>query len=84
VFVLDRRVCAKDGRVCVSGLGLCKILFDFYSFVHESVVRSFFRRACIARTVAILLHGYWAVYDPPLDLPLVCHTPYNIGNNNIV
>jgi len=21
---------------------------------------------------------------PPLDLPLVCHTPYNIGNNNIV
>ena len=23
-------------------------------------------------------------YTTPLDLPLVCHTPYNVGNNNIV
>ena len=50
----------------------------------ESIDFSLFRPACIAHTVAVLLHGCWAVYDPPLDLPLVCHTPYNIGNNNIV
>jgi len=27
---------------------------------------------------------YWTVYDSPSDLPFVCNTPYNIGNNNIV
>ena len=32
--------------------------------MHESIVLSFFRPACIAHTVAILLHGYWAIYDP--------------------
>jgi len=42
------------------------------------------RPACIAHTAAILLHGYWAMYDPPPDPPCVCHTPYNIGNGNIV
>ena len=26
----------------------------------------------------------WGNIRPPLDLPFVCHTPYNIGNNNIV
>jgi len=30
----------------------------FYSFVHESIVLSFFRTACIADTVAIPLHRY--------------------------
>jgi len=34
--------------------------------------------------VAIPLHGYWAIYDPPPDPRCVCHTPYNIGNGNIV
>jgi len=33
--------------------------------MHESIVFSFFRLACIAHTVAILLHGYWAIQDPP-------------------
>ena len=33
--------------------------------MHKSIVLSFFQRACIAHTVAILLHGYWAIYDPP-------------------
>ena len=37
----------------------------FQSFVHESIVLSFVRPACIAHTVAILLHGYQAIYDPP-------------------
>jgi len=35
------------------------------SFVHKSIVLSFLWPACIAYTVAIRLHGYWAVCDPP-------------------
>jgi len=46
-------------------LGLYKMFFYFQSFVHESIVLSFFWPACIAHTVAILLHNYWAIYDPP-------------------
>jgi len=38
--------------------------------VDGSIVLSFFRPACIAHTVAILLHDYWAIYDPP-STPLV-------------
>jgi len=48
-----------------SSLGLYKIFFYFESFVHESIVLSFSRPACIAHTVAILLHDYSAIYDPP-------------------
>jgi len=32
-------------------------------------------------TIARLLRN---VHPPPLDIPFVCHTPYNISNNNIV
>ena len=39
---------------------------------------------CISHTVATLMPDYWAVYEPPSDLPCVCYTPYNIGNNNSV
>jgi len=46
-------------------VALYKILLYFSSFVHESIVLSFFRPACIAHTVAIVLHGYWAIYNPP-------------------
>jgi len=38
--------------------------------VHESIVLSFFRRACIARTIAIRLHDYCAIYDAPPTSPL--------------
>ena len=37
---------------------LHKIMFYFYSFVHESVVLSFSWPTCFAHTVAILFHGY--------------------------
>jgi len=53
-------------------LGLYKIFFYFLSCVHESTILSFFRRfrpACVAHTVAILLHGYWAIYAPPRVSP---------------
>ena len=33
--------------------------------MRESIVPLFLRPACIAHTVAILLHDYWAIYDPP-------------------
>ena len=42
-----------------------KIFFYFSSFVHETSDLLFFRPACIAHIVAILLHDVWAVYDPP-------------------
>ena len=43
---------------------ICHRIFS-QSFVHESIGLLVFRPACIAHTVAILLHGYWAIYDPP-------------------
>ena len=66
-------------------IGLYKIFFHFEAFVHESTIFSPPAATSIPHTDAILLHDYWTVYDPPpSDLPFVCHTPYNIGNNNIV
>jgi len=54
----------KSSGACAGGGGLYKIFFYFLSFVHESIV-PFFRPVCIAHTVAIQLHGYGAIYDPP-------------------
>jgi len=45
------------------GLAFTDIVL-LYSFVHESNVHSFFQPAFIAHADAILLHGYWAIYDP--------------------
>jgi len=53
-------------------LGLYKILFNFEAVVQESTILSFPPPTCIAHTVAILLHDYWAVYDFPSGLPFVC------------
>jgi len=72
------RRCDHDG----GGLSHCNI-FHFKSFVHESIVLSLPARLhCphCCNTVARLLGNI----RPPLDLPLVCHTPYNISNHNIV
>jgi len=65
-------------------LGRYKIFFYFESFVHESNLLSFLPPTCIAHPVAIPLHDYRAVYDPPLDPPSICHAPYKIGNYNVV
>ena len=48
-----------------TSLGLYKILFYFESFVHKSIVLSFLPPTCVALTVAILLHDYCKIYDPP-------------------
>jgi len=48
-----------------SKFGLYKILFHFESFVHKSIVLSFLPSTCVALTVAMLLHDYCKIYDPP-------------------
>ena len=58
------------------GFGLYQIFFDFKLFLHESIVLSFFRPACIALIVAILLHDDWAIYKPPS--PSLVYVPYTI------
>jgi len=39
---------------------------------------------CKAYTIAILLHDPCPMCDPLPDPLFVCHTPFNIGNGNIV
>jgi len=70
--------------ITASWLGLNKILLYFEAVVHESTIVPFPSSTCIAHPGAILLHDYWPVYDSPSDLPCVCYTLYNIGQNNIV
>ena len=67
-----------------SGIGLHKIVDYFEAVVHESTILAPPPPTCIAHPGPILLHEYLTVYDSPPDLPLVCKTLYNIGNNNIV
>jgi len=57
-------------------IGLYKIFFYFWSFVHDSIVLSFSRPACITHTVAIPLHDYRAIYTSPARPP--CCIPYTI------
>jgi len=65
-------------------LGLYTILFYFDAFVHKSIILLSPPPTCTARTIAILLHVYCAIYDAPPPPPCVFHTRYNIDNNNIV
>jgi len=52
--------------------------------VHESIILPSPPPTCTARIISILLHVVCAIYDAPPDPPFVCHTTYNIGNNNIL
>jgi len=52
--------------------------------MHESIIRALPSPTCTSRTIAILPDVDCAIYDAPHDLPFVCHTPYNIGKDNIV
>ena len=61
---------------CLAGaqFGLYKILFHFETLVHESIILSLPPPTCIARTIAMLLHVYWAIYDaPPTPLVYAIH-----------
>ena len=65
-------------------IGLYKMFDCFGAFVHESIILLLLSPTCIAHTIAMLLRDYCVIYDSPPDPPFVCHTPYNIGNGNIV
>ena len=67
-----------------SHVGLDKILFYFEAFVHESIILLLPTPTCIARTIAMLLHVYCAIYAPPTEPPFVCHAQYHMGNGNLV
>jgi len=55
-------------------LGLYKILYYLEAFVHDSIILSLPPPTCIARTIAILLHVYCAIYDaPPTPLVYAMH-----------
>jgi len=73
----------KRGGV-VTLVGLYKILLYFEAVVHESTIAPFPSPTCIAHSGAKQFHDYSTVYDSLSDLPFVCYTLYNIGNNNIV
>jgi len=78
---------ARYERTCLAGppmVGLYNIFFYFEAFVHESIILSFPPPTCIGHTVATVMYDQWAVYEPPSDLPFVCHAPCDIGNNNIL
>ena len=66
--------------------GLYKILFTSSRFcTDQSSCHSFGPPVLpphVCNTIARLL--LYTIYAPLLDLPFVCHTQYNIGNNNIV
>jgi len=66
--------------------GLYKISVHFEAVVHESTILFFHSPAYITHPGAILSHDFWAISDSPSpsDIPFEYHTPYNIGNNNIV
>jgi len=66
------------------GLYLYKIWFDFEAFVHETSILSLPPPTCKAYPIEILLYVNCALHDAPRDLPCVCHTLDNTGNNNIV
>ena len=54
--------------------GIYKVLFYFEAFVHESIILLSPPPTCTARTIAILLHVYCAIYDaPPTTLVYAIH-----------
>ena len=64
-------------------LSLYKILFHFKALLGESIILLLLPLP----TQPTLLQYYCttiAQYTPPTDPSFVCHTPYNIGDGNIV
>jgi len=61
------------------------MFFHFKAFVHKLMILLLPNPLiCIAHITAQVSHDYCAKYDPLSDPPFVCHTPFNIGNGNIV
>jgi len=70
--------------ISCKGLGLYKIFFYFSSRLYKTyrpvIPPAYLHCPHCCNTIARLLGNL----RPPLDLPCVCCTPYNIGNTNIV
>ena len=56
--------------MALSPFGVYKILLYFEAYVHESIIFYCPHPTRIAHTIALLLHGYCAIYDSP-PTPLV-------------
>jgi len=67
---LARHDAGGGGRESVAGVGLYQVFFHSEAFVHESIILWSLPPPCIARTIAVLVHVYCAIYDPP-PTPLV-------------
>jgi len=70
---------------CALRLGFYKLMFYVEAFVHESIVLCqppppYLHCPHYCNTITRLLRN---IRRPP-DLPCVCHTPYTMGNSNIV
>jgi len=78
----------KRGRRCrgmtVRWLRLYKILCRFKVLLWESILLLLPPTTYKAYQVAILLHAHFAIYAPLTEPAFVCHTPYTIGDGNIV
>jgi len=63
--VLSRR-CSGWLQNCRGfSLGLYKIFVYMKAFMHERIIPCLPLPICIAHTIAILLQGHFAIYDPP-------------------
>jgi len=69
---------------CKGQVSLYKILFHFKPLLSESIILLLLPPACKSYPIAVPLHDHCSIYAPPTDPPVVCHTPYNIGDGNIV
>ena len=85
-IIIIRRSIAKN-RLLMGRpwFGLHKILIYFNALLWESIILLLPPRPIYkAYPVAILLHDHCAIYAPPPTPLFLCHTPYNIGDGNIV
>ena len=71
-------------RVVVCSLSLYKIVFHFKALLWESIILLLPPPTCKAYPVARLLHDRCAVHARPPTPACRCHTPYDVGDGNIV
>jgi len=65
-------------------MSLYNILMHFKALLWEAILVFLSPSTCKAYPIAILVHDHCAIYAPPPTPPVVCHTPYNIGDGNIM
>jgi len=76
-------VTTVHGRA-LSLLSFYKILCHFKALLWLSIILLLPPPTSKAYPIAISLHDQCAIYARPPTPPCLCHTPYNIGDGNIV